>query len=281
MSTPAFNKEFAPRLVEGDLCMLWNGQDFVQASGGSGASGAPGAGVFECVALTGAVLWGQHGCMIVWSQAGAAPAGYALDANAIKGTVPVGGAAPQSVGPSPSLNYLKGGANSWEIIQARFLAKVFGSLPGSWAVSDMDVVLSNPTSDPLGRLKNTLAVINAIGAFPMPSDVELLPASGADGAQPTAYPALDFFETGTAVRSEQYILADASPSVTIYNNNPNVAMDTASLAVGLISAGYRMRLNPVACSRQAALMGSTVWVPGSLSDAEARKLPKLSVGSPF
>jgi hypothetical protein len=274
MSTRAYSKEFVPRVDLGGLCLLWNGQSFIEDGN---------FGVFEVVALQGGPLWGQHGAIVVWTQAAAAPAGYALDSSALSGSIAAAGSSPTLLGPSQAINSLKGPSKSWEVIQARFLAKSFGTITASTTVSDIDVVLSNPTSSPFFSLKNVLGVINASGQVQLPGDVTVLPLSDANIALPSVAAGLDAFENGAAVRSEQYILGDGAPSVSLYNTNATTAITGTTQGLALVVAGYRFRLHALKnySSKPETILNATVNVPTFMSTPDLRNLPILQIGSAF
>jgi hypothetical protein len=274
MSTRAYSKEFVPRVDIGGLCLLWNGQSFIEDAN---------FGVFEVVALQAGPLWGQHGAIVVWTQAGTAPAGYALDSNALSGTINAAGTSPTLLGPSQAINSLKGPSKSWEVIQARFLVKSFGTITASTTVSDIDVVLSNPSSNPFYALKNVLGVINPSGQVQLPGDVTVLPLSDANIALPSVAAGLDAFENGAAVRSEQYILADGAPSVSLYNTNATTAISGTTQGLALVVAGYRFRLNALKNygAKATKILNATINVPTFMSDTDLRALPILQIGSAF
>lgn len=274
MSTPAYSRYFMPRVQLGELCLLWDGSNFIEDGAGHG--------VWEVVKQTGLTLVGQHGAIIVWTQAGSAPAGYVLDQNAISGTIAAGtSSAPGQAKMNQSIYSIRGSSGNWDLAQLRVLPYFFGALPASWAVQDADILFTFGQGINAWSLPNAYGSLNMMAEAELPSQTQVLPAQGANLALTANQVLLSAFETGIAQRSEMYLLKDLAPLITI-NNNGGVTMNNAAMGLALVFAGYRMRLRPLTDYTVAAktLLGQSVHVPTFLTETDARRLPIIQIGMP-
>ncbi len=257
MATPAFSKVFQPRADLGDIVLLLGQTDFASRDGHS---------CFEVVGIEGLTLLGQHGAIVVWSQAAAAPAGYVLDQNASSGSI-------ASLGQSSTqpLNSLKNAPD--ELTQVRFLFKFLGTLPAPPVVDDLDVQLAQPGSTRRWSVANANGVLNMMAQAQLPGDTIVLPAQGANLGLPSAYPQIDPFETGMAQRSELNIWRDQSPAVTVINNG-SATLGGSTDAVALMVGGFKYKLRPITefpeVTRQ--ILGLSVQAPQFLSEQDLRGL---------
>lgn len=260
-----FTPDLVPRAQLGDPVLLLGTSSFMQSDQSGGGH------LFEVVSIEGLPLLGQHGAIVVWTQAGAIPAGYgfALDTSAASGTI--GAANALTVPTVQSLKNL-----SDEVTQIRFLGKVFGTLPASWAVQDLDIKISQPGSTKRWSLANVDGAINLINQLPLASDSALLPSQGNNTTAPADFPQREPFEP--AFRTELFIYKDAAPAITLLNNS-GAAMNT-SMGVALMIAGFRYKLRAITEYQLGAraLLGMQVMVPDWVSDDDLRwRIPILPV----
>jgi hypothetical protein len=266
MPRELFSRIFKPAAQLGDVVLLLGSSDFFP--------GASGCHAFEVVAVEAIPVLGPHGQITVWTQGGAAIATFPflLDAGAASGSIGLGGGAVTT----QALNSFKNQVD--EVTQLRFLVKAFGTLPGSWAIEDLDVQMSQPGSTRRWSVANATGVLNAMLQAQIPADAGVAPAQGANASLPAAYIAQDPFDL--ASRGEIFVYRDAAPTVTLVNNG-SVAMNSA-MGVNLMAAGFKYRVRAFDAGptpfREVEILGLTVRVPAWLGLDELRwRVPILPV----
>jgi len=223
---PIITREFLPRLDIGDLVMLFDGSGVTPGNEG----GTP---LFEVRAWEQIPLLGQHGAILLWTQANAAPAGYALLGGEASGSIAAG--ASKTATPN-ALNM-----SNRDLFQFRVLFKHLGALPGGFVVDDVDIQFRLPGAVQRWTLLNAQGVMNAMAQYPLPGDVAELPDQAANIALPTLYPLEDAFDA--AHKTEAWCFENNPPAFTIFNNGA-VSMNSAGHCVAALISGFRYNLQP-------------------------------------
>lgn len=199
---------------------------------------------------------GPHGTVLLWSQSSTPPAGYgsSLPGGATSGTINAG--ATQTSAPTIF------NMGRFQLLQFRWMLKVIGTLPGSWAIDDLDVTLALPAATPRGQLLNGQSKWNSRFQPVEPSDTAQAPAQGANQSNPanaTLFSAADYAQLTEVYLYEQ----DYTPQWTLVNNGS--ANMSSAMAVSIDVFGYRLDLAPVDMPEpgwvQRTYMGRSMLLP--------------------
>lgn len=179
---------------------------------------------------------GPHGTVLLWSQSSTPPAGYgtSLPGGAASGTINAAG----TVTSAPTIFNM----SRFQLLQFRWMVKVIGTLPGSWAIDDLDVTLAVPAATPRGQILNGQSRWNSRFQPVEPSDTAQAPAQGANQSNPanaTLFSAADWANLTEVFLYEQ----DYTPQWTLINNG-SAAMSSA-MAVAVDIFGFRIDLAPI------------------------------------
>lgn len=234
----------APVLGVGDLCMLL-GQSGPFKGTGSDTS------VYQVTGIELSPLLGQHGAIIIWSQANAAPAGYKLDATPATGTINAGA---QTTATPTSLVL-----DNKQLLQVRLIAKFLGTKPAGFVEDDYDVLVNLPGANPRWGVKNAVGVLNNMAQFALPGDTADLPAQGANLGFPSSLAAYDPFDAAWA--SELFIYEQQTPQFVIQNNG-SVALNSGNIALMVRAIRYDLfPVHPTAGWNEDTLGGQSVLLP--------------------
>jgi hypothetical protein len=178
---------------------------------------------------------GPHGLFLIWTQSGAAPAGYSpLPIGAPSGTIAIAGTAkfvnPQALQQGPQ-----------QLLQMRFVLRPGPVALVGGVVDDVDLQVSSPGS--LGRfgvVNQSPGVFNMAEQIQQPADAVVEPAQGANLALPAAFP--QELPRDKANLSELFIFENNGPTFTLVNN---AAAALTAGAIGLRIWGYRYDLVPL------------------------------------
>lgn len=179
---------------------------------------------------------GPHGTVLLWSESSTPPSGYGatLPGGATSGAITAGGTSQ----PAPTIFNM----GRKQLAQIRWQLKVIGTLPGSWAIDDLDVTLAIPAASPRGMLLNGQSRWNSRFQLVQPSDTAQAPAQGANQSNPSAPTSIS--PPDWTNLTEMYVHEqDFTPTWTLINNG-SVSMNSA-MAVALDVFGFRLDLAPV------------------------------------
>ena len=219
-----------------------------------------GSAVFEVVGVS-QFLVGQSGLLGIYYSGAAAPAGYAMDTNALLDTAI--GIAAQSAAIQP--DFLQG--QRYQLMQARFKPK-FLNPPAPPSVRDIDIWALNPTRVWSGSATGMSGVLNAIEQAPDPIDLTTLPAQGGALAYPTLFPAEH--EWRIARPSELWWYYQTSPSFQIANNGSVAIAAAGTFGVFLKTLLTVYNVQPITSSqmRVELIGGVPIKAPSRLSREE-------------
>lgn len=225
---------------------------------GGPLQGQSDTGVYEVTYVEPIYGPGPHGTVLLWSESTSPPSGYgsSLPSGATSGAIAAGATS----APAPAIFNM----GRRQLLQFRWLVKIIGTLPGSWAIDDLDITLALPTAAPRGQLLNGQSRWNSRLQPPEPSDTILAPAQGANQTAASAAPGStpDYANLTEAFVYEQ----DFSPTWTLINNG-SVSMNSA-MAIALDIFGFRIDLSPIKTPEpnwvQKTFMGKSSLLPPDL-----------------
>ena len=228
---------------------------------GSPASGAPtGQGstpqVYQVTGVEKIPPLGQHGFLGLYANGAAALAGYTLDGSA-KTNVALGIGGNVQVSPT-ALNLFPG-----ILAQVRFRIAYVGALPAPPVIDDFDYTLNTPAAVGSGYLQGVQGVYNARFQPPLigAGDTGILPAQGANLADPTLYPFLEW--TDAAWQSEFFVGTQQPPQFTITNQGsaaiPQGTSGATTVMLGILMAGLRYNITPWTGPGETVRMGGQTF----------------------
>lgn len=179
---------------------------------------------------------GAKGGVVLWSQSTTPPAGFgSLPSGSASGNIASGAQT------TSSPNVFQMGRH--QLLQFRWLPKFVGSLPGSFAVDDLDYTVALPAATPRNQTLNQQSRWNPRFQPLEPGDSTVAPAQGAsqaNQANPVSVTPFDWMQMLELFIYEQTYL----PTWTIINNS-SVALNSSNNAIVLDIMGYRLDLAPI------------------------------------
>ena len=207
----------------------------LDSSGPVSEQGAGDPTWFEVVFVEPIFGLGQKGCVLLWTQAGAAPAGYALPSSgAASGTITANG----QVTAQPSVFNM----GTHQLLHFRWLLRVIGS--SGIVIDDLDVQVQLPAAQQRFAAFNTPSTWTARWQLLEASDTALGPAQGANQTNPSSPVSLsapDWTNLNELFLYEQ----DNQIQFTIINRGSG-SLSTSGTAIGLDVFGFRYDLQPIA-----------------------------------
>ncbi len=172
----------------------------------------------------------QHGAVVIWTHSAAAPAGYALDANAASGVINAGA----SINVTPNVFNL---AHA-ELLQFRMKLR-----PIIWAgaaVDDIDLLVSLPGAVSRWTTLNARGRVNMARQSALPGDTGKGPIQGANIAAAQLQPVIAPWDSEP--NTEMFSFEQTGPTYTILNNGSTNS--AANDAIAIEVWGYDYKLSP-------------------------------------